>query len=178
MNCDEAKFHVGLEDDDPRAAEMRAHIRGCAKCRADVDHQNNIRATLGLLRYERPPADFSAQCVTQIMRAVRQQPVPAPATAWWEAFRAHAAVAFQPLRLAAAAALLLGVGLYFLHTPGDGNLTGAAPAAAVVIRSEPALSSTPAATPAPPASIMLAATNSGLRMDYGPGGSVPVKYEY
>ncbi len=174
MNCDDAKFYVGLGDDDPRAGEMRAHIRACAKCRADVDHQNNLRATIGLLRYEQPPADFSAHCVTQIMRAVRAQPAAAPGAAWWTALRERAAVAFQPLRLAAAAALVFGLGLYFWQAPGEG--AAVAPASShVVIRSEPAGVSAPVAVPSP---VMLAASNTGLRMDYGPGGAVPVKFDY
>ena len=184
MNCDDAKFYVGLDDDDPRAAEMRAHIRACAKCRAEVDHQNNVRAAIGLLRYERPAADFSAQCVTRIMRAVQEQPVSVPA-AWWEAWREHAAAAFRPLRLAAAAALVLGLGLYFLRGPGADVASGGAPAHWAQIHlatptpavTPPAIA--PAEVPAPVVPVLLASSNSGpMRMDYGPGGAVPVKFEY
>jgi len=177
MNCDDARFYVGLPDSDPRAMEMRAHIRACAKCRAEVDHQNNIRATFGLLRYEQPPVDFSAQCVTRIMHAVRDKPAATPTSAWWGAWCEHAAMVFQPLRLAAAAALVLGLGIYFLRAPNDGTIAGPA-SAQVVIHSEPPTLA-PTAVPVPLAPVMLASSNSGpLRMDYGPGGAVPVKFEY
>lgn len=176
MNCDDAKYYIGLDDDDPRATEMRAHLRACAKCRAEVDHQNNVRAAIGLLRYEQPPADFSAQCVTKIMRAVQQQPIVTPSAAWWTAWREHAATTFQPLRLAAAAALLLGLGLYFWHAPGDGAAAGPAPAQVVIHSEPPALK--PAVVSPPVVPVMLASSNSGMRMDYGPGGAVPVKFEY
>jgi hypothetical protein len=184
MNCDDAKFYVGLDANDPRAAEMRAHIRACAMCRAAVDHQNNIRATFGLLRYEQPPADLSARCVSQIMRALPAQPVAPPALAWWAAWQEHAGQLFQPLRLAAAAVLIVGLGLYLMHTP-VANDTGA-PVLWSQIRIEPPAHGAPAApaiTPAPGAvenlPVLLASSNNGpLRMDYGPGGSVPVKFEY
>lgn len=185
MNCDDAKYYVGLPDSDPRAAEMRAHIRACAKCRADVDHQNNIRATIGLLRYEQPAADFSAQCVSKIMRAVREQPAPTP-VAWWELWREQAATAFQPLRLAAAAVLLVGLGFYLTRTPTV-NEAGA-PALWSQIRTTPAApvaGAAPAIAPAPASGavenvpVLLASSNTGsMRMDYGPGGAVPVKFEY
>ncbi|MCX7007052.1 MAG: hypothetical protein NTY53_07350 [Kiritimatiellaeota bacterium] len=177
MNCDDAKFYVGLPDSDPRAVEMRAHIRACAMCRAEVDHQNNVRATFGLLRYEQPPADFSAQCVTRIMRAVQEQSVNAPSVTWWAAWREQAATMFQPLRLAAAAVLMLSLGFYFLQGPHDGTAVGPASAHVVIHSEPPAL--VPAAVPVPLAPVMLAASNSGpMRMDYGPGGAVPVKFEY
>jgi hypothetical protein len=178
MNCDDAKYYVGLDEADPRAAEMRAHLRACAQCRAEVDHQNNVRAAIGLLRHERPPADFSAQCVTQIMRAVREQPAITPAAAWWAVLRAQASTAFQPLRLAAAAALVFGLGLYFWRTPSDGPAIGPA-TTHVVIRSEPAPASAAGVVPAAALPVMLASSNTGpMRMDYGPGGAVPVKFEY
>ena len=133
MNCDDAKFYVGLDDSDPRAAEMRAHIRACAMCRAAVDHQNNVRATIALLRYEQAPADASARCVSKIMRTLREQPAPAPApavTAWWTAWRENAGRVFQPLRFAAAAVLVIGLGTLYLTQPPAGNeaatLAGAA----------------------------------------------------
>ncbi len=187
MNCDEAKYYVGLDADDPRAAEMRAHLRACAMCRAEVDHQNNIRATFGLLRYEQPAADFSARCVSQIMRAVQAQPAAStPAYAWWTAWREHAGRGLQPLRLAAAAVLVVGLGLYLTHAPATND--AGAPALWSQIRIEqpaqPAGGAT-GFTPAPvPGAVenlpvMLASSNNGpLRMDYGPGGAVPVKFEY
>ena len=182
MNCDDAKFYVGLDADDPRAAEMRAHIRACAMCRAEVDHQNNIRASFGLLRYEQPAADFSARCVSNIMRALPAQPVASPAAAWWAAWREQAGRAFQPLRLAAAAVLVVGLGLYLLHTPVATD-TGA-PALWSQIRIEqPANPATALAAPMSGAvenlPVLLASSNNGpLHMDYGPGGAVPVKFEY
>ena len=199
MNCDDAKYYVGLDAADPRAAEMRAHLRACALCRAAVDHQNNVRATIALLRYEHAPEGHSARCVSKLMRTLREQPAPLPepaAVAWWHAWRAwreNAGHLFQPLRLAAAAVLVVGIGvLYLTHTP-----TGA-PTANIASGTPPALWShiniaaptnlaapAPAIAPAPvPGAVenlpvMLASSNNGpMRMDYGPGGSVPVKFEY
>jgi len=183
MNCDEAKYYVGLEADDPRAVEMRAHLRACALCRAEVDHQINIRATIGLLHYEQPAADFSARCVSQIMRALPAQPAVSPAELWWAAWREHAGRAFQPLRLAAAAVLVVGLSLYLLHTPVATD--AGAPALWSQIRLEPPASPAAAFAPAPvPGAVenlpvLLASSNNGpMRMDYGPGGAVPVKFEY
>lgn len=186
MNCDDAKYYIGLDAADPRAAEMRAHLRACALCRAEVDHQNNIRATFGLLRYEQPAADHSARCVSRIMQAIQAQPAATPAFAWWTALRDHAGLVFQPLRLAAAAVLVVGLGLYLLHTPAA-NEAGA-PALWSQIRIEPpaqpvngSLAILPATAPAAVENlpVLLASSNNGpMRMDYGPGGSVPVKFEY
>ena len=184
MNCDDAKYYVGLDAADPRAAEMRAHLRACALCRAEVDHQNNIRATFGQLRFEQPPADHSARCVSRIMQAIQAQPAATPVFAWWNALREQAGLMFQPLRLAAAAVLVVGLSLYLLHTPA--TLDSGAPAHWAQIRIEPGaqpVNGSPALAPVPDAvenlPVLLASSNNGpLRMDYGPGGSVPVKFEY
>ena len=90
------------------------------------------------------------------------------------------------MRLAAAAVLVVGLGLYLMHTPATHD-TGA-PALWSQIRIEPPAhpaAGVPAIMPAPAPGavenlpVLLASSNSGpQRMDYGPGGSVPVKFEY
>lgn len=193
MKCDEAIMLIGLPESDPRAVEMRAHIRACAKCRAVVDHQNNVRTLIALKRYEQPAAGFSDRCAAKIRLELEQQPVAQPA--WWQGWSEHFGAAFRPLRLAAAAVLLLSAGLYFLwpaaESPVAASNSGsiyapsswaqirpepsAAPAQMVVIRAEPAPSTFRAGNPP----LLMAASNgSPLRMDYGPGSAVPVKFDY
>lgn len=194
MKCEAAILLVGLPEADPRAAEMRAHIRACAKCRAMVDHQNNVRALFALKRYEQPPAGFSERCAAQIRLAVEQRAV-TPLT-WWQALGEHWDATVHPARLAAAAVLLLVLGLYFLIPTAErptraiaaGSAAGApdlwaqihlepakAPATAAAIHPEPA----PVIIAADSLPLLMAGSNNApLRMDYGPGAAVPVKFEY
>jgi hypothetical protein len=173
MNCEDAPRLVGLPDDDPRAREMRAHIRACAACRALVDHQNNVRATMALKRYEQPPPGFSERCAADIRRALEQQAA-APATAWW---REYMGAAFQPLRLAAAAVLLAGLGFYFWRPAPE--RAGPLPASWSQIRLDATAPAAPLGLAADNTPLLMAASNSGaLHMNYGPGAAVPVKFEY
>lgn len=173
MKCEDAPLFIGLPDDDPRAVKMRAHIRGCAYCRALVDHQNNVRATLALKRYEQPPPGFSEHCAADIRHQLEQQ-VDEP-TAWWQAWGDYLGTSFQPLRLAAAAVLLLGIGFYFLRPATETATPVPASWSRIQVGSAAApLGLAPDNTP-----LLLAASNSGsLQMNYGPGTAVPVKFEY
>jgi hypothetical protein len=175
MNCEDAPLFIGLPDDDPRAVKMRAHIRACAYCRALVDHQNNVRSTLALKRYEQPPPGFSERCAADIRRQLEQQ-VDEP-TLWWQAWGDYLGSAFQPLRLAAAAVLLLGIGFYFLRPVTE--VAAPIPASWSRIQVDSTSAAAPLGLTTDNTPLLLAASNSGaVQMNYGPGAAVPVKFEY
>ncbi|TAN38429.1 MAG: hypothetical protein EPN23_02535 [Verrucomicrobia bacterium] len=177
MKCEDAKMLIGLPDADPRAVAMRDHLRACAACRADVDHQNNIRALLALKRYEQPPSGFSERCAANIRRELEQQA--ATEGAGWRLWSEHFGRAFQPLRLAAAAVLLIGLGFYGLRPATELAAPVGAPASWAQIRTESASASAPLVVATDNLPLLMAASNSGsLRMDYGPGATVPVNFEY
>ena len=175
MKCEDAPMFIGLPDDDQRAAEMRSHIRACARCRAQVDHQNNVRALLALKRYEQPPLGFSERCAADIRRELEQQA--AAHGAWWQAWGEYMGAAFQPLRLAVAAVLLLGIGFHFLRPATE--VAAPIPASWARIRVDSTAAAAPLGLVTDNTPLLMAASNSGsLRMDYGPGVAVPVKFEY
>lgn len=175
MKCKDAPMLVGLPDNDPRAVEMRAHIRACAKCRALVDHQNNVRAVLALTRYEQPPPGFSERCAADIRRALEQQG--AAPRAWWQAWGEYMGAAFQPLRLAIAAVLLLGLGFYFLQPASE--VSAPVPESWAQIRMDSAATTAPLGLATDNTPLLMASSNSGsLQMNYGPGTTVPVKFDY
>ena len=177
MKCKDIQLLVGLPDDDRRAGEMRAHLLACARCRAIADHQNNVRALLALKRYEQPPAGFSDRCAANIRHTLEQQTT--TQNIWWRAWREHFGVALHPLRLAAAAVLLLGLGFYFLRPATEVSAPLTAPVRWVQIRAEPPAASAPLALVQNEVPMLQSASNSGsFRMEYGPGTAVPVKFEY
>ena len=177
MKCQDAQLLIGLPDDDPRAEEMRVHLLACARCRAVVDHQNNVRALLALKRYEQPPAGFSDRCAATIQRLLEQQPT--TQTTWWHAWHEHFVMALQPFRLAAAAVLVLGLGFYFLRPATEVSAPLTAPVSWVQIRAEPPAASAPLAVVQNEVPMLQSASNSGsFRMEYGPGTAVPVKFDY
>ena len=177
MKCQDAQLLIGLPDDDPRAGEMRAHLLACARCRAVADHQNNVRALLALKRYEQPLVGFSDRCAANIRLALAQQPM--TQNTWWRAWPEHFGEALHPLRLAAAAVLVVGLGFYFLRPATEIFSPLTAPVNWVQIRAEPPAAAAPLAVVQNEAPMLQSASNSGsFRMEYGPGTAVPVKFEY
>ena len=180
MKCPLGKEMYGLPETDPRYAEVQAHLRGCFMCRARWDDQEAVRQLMALKRYEQPAPNREARTLAAIHTRVAAQWA---AAGWWQnALTRWYDERFQPVRLTLAAAavlLLLGGGYYLVQPLGSSGPARPAPALALEDqRPRPRPDSpAPAVTGLPP--MLIAASNrEPARMDYGPGPSMPVKYDY
>ena len=180
MKCPMGKEMYGLPESDPRYAEVQAHLRSCFMCRARWDDQEAVRQLLALKRYEQPAPDREARTLAAIHTRVAAQWA---AAGWWQDVLASwYDERFQPVRiaLAAAAMLLLLLGGYHLVWPA-GPSGPARPAPTLALDGQRLLPQpdhpAPAVTGLPPM-LVVASNREPAHMDYGPGASVPVKYDY
>lgn len=180
MTCDEARERLSAAPAGLPPAGVAEHMRGCAGCAAHARRDETIRRLMALKRHEQPDAHFETRLLARVRDEIAGT---VPGRRWlpgWLAGRAG-----PVLRYAAAAAALAILAVRWL-----GPAAGTGPASGPAVADQPAPAAAPAlapfAKPVPPpmipveyASLPLTPTNLGAGgIQYGPGASVPVKFEY
>lgn len=173
MNCRQARNLIGWSDGRVWPEDARRHVQECAECRSFSESMSRVRDLIAVKRHETPDAGFENRCAEKIRLGLKSpEATRSESPAWSPAFF---------LRIAAAAALVLMVGLHIQSvrlTP----LASAPGAAHAIVPGDnlfaPARFALPAARPAAPV-IMLAQSNNGPdAIQYGPLPSRVVNWEY
>lgn len=110
MTCDVSRsiLHAYLDGelDAPRAAEFEQHLEGCAACTRDLETQESLRSSIQRAQlYEPAPLDLENKIRKQLAAVTEPRPVRRFPTFQW---------------LAAAAALILAVGITWKVLPKQG----------------------------------------------------------
>jgi len=180
MKCALVKEMYGLPESDPRYAEVQAHLRSCFICRARWDDQDAVRRLIALKRYEQPAPGREARSLAAIHARMAAR---WSAAGWWQHALAHwYDEHFLPVRQGlAVAALLLALlgGWYLIQPAGTRAPVRAAPALTVETRlPEPGPAILPVIATGMPAMVIASSNREPARMNYGPGESAPVGYNY
>lgn len=183
MKCEEVRFEIAVAETGDRSPAATAHLARCAECRAYAARDASLRNLLRIKRHETPDPHFETRLVARVRDEIEGT---APSKSWMPA---GVREWFVPaLRWAAATAAVAVVGLHVLR-PGvmpqpSPDLAG--PSSAPQPVSMYADGRAAAATSAVPP-MMAALTNQGPPLfrlnpgsgiEYGTGGTVPVRFDY
>lgn len=195
MKCTEVQRYVLEHAGEAVGAPYQEHLRTCAECRRAQEQAESLCKLLSLKRFEQPDSGFEARNLANTMRRIRNLDSE-PAAGWslWD----WLAMPHPVLRYSAAAfvAALVGVNVYLAVRSPDQGSTAApdqiAPSRPVTAAVEAPVPQMPAAaefaqaTPtqalAPSQDVFAIAAsnreNSSGGVQYGPGPSTPVNYNY
>lgn len=182
MNCARVRQEMLRYEDIELPPDLVRHIEGCPDCRRHAEQVKALRQLLALKNYERPSPRFEERLIAGVRRRIEHPDedralAPGMAWSWPRAARDWPIPAFR-YALAAVFALLVGVHLLSIPT--------LAPLAPVVAENRPAVPVAPTFRSVlpppglPPVRIPIAVASTGGagRIEYGPGASSLVNFDY
>jgi len=169
----------------PLPTGIAEHISRCAECRLFQEQDLQVRQLIGLKQYESPPFGSEERTVRAVHAIMEEQWHGHPAgqpQRFWDFLFIEPVPAF---RYAAAVLLLVLVSVHMLKMPQLGSPESSAYELQVVETttpaSEPATAtafSIPDKAPQILPEFQVVSNRSGGFMEYGPGRSIPVSFDY
>lgn len=96
MNCNEVQYKLSGAEPGRDAPDVRAHLEGCAECRAADRRERRLDRLLDVARAERPDAHFEDRLIARLRSDMADHKPPAlfwtPARIWGAGLAAAAAV--------------------------------------------------------------------------------------
>lgn len=180
MKCDEARERMVSSPAGAPPADAAEHLRGCEACRVFARRDETVRRLLALKRHEQPDDHFETRLLARVREEIAGT---VPGRRWLPGWLADRWTPSYGYAAAAAAALILVAVRWLPPAAGPGA------AGAPVIADQPPAPAAPAPAlrgPEPArapveyvSSVPVAPTNPGTGgIRYGPGPSVPVRYDY
>lgn len=186
MKCRDVQHYVLEHAGEKLEAPYVEHLRVCAECRRAQERADSLCKLLSLKRFEKPDPGFEVRCHDAAMRRIRNLDAePAGWSLWDWVTMPQPALRYG---MAAVVALLVGVNVYMgsrtpespLAVTPDQIVAVPAPAP-VAVAPQAFASAAPTSALSPSQNVFLAASSNrpnGGGVQYGPGASVPVGFNF
>ena len=180
MNCRQSENMFLALEEGASLPEVERHLASCPSCKARYESFQAVRRLISLKKYEMPDAGFESRCAAAIhLKLVEQEQGRPESAGWLERIFGAPRPAF---RYAAAAVFGLFVLFQILPMTPLAPLTLDVPdesAAPPLEMRKPIVVLSASATDMPSSTLASTVSNRGpSRVEYGPGASVPVNFEY
>lgn len=179
MRCKRIQEMLIQFEDVVLPAFVSDHLKQCPDCRLFQERNARVRQLLAIKQYERPSPGVEERIAADVVRAVRAAPPSESAESPWSAFAWLLRSPAPAMSFAVAALMIALVTMQIMNMPELQPAEQPAAGVANVGTQPSATTPTPmlAREEAPP--VLQVVSNRGAgRVEYGPGPSVPVSFDY